>query len=106
MQVRPEVVGCHQIEIADTRPDQKLDSLDRFVHTQCFAHVLCGELVVLAEKATAGTAGQEDGSRTTLSDKWWLFAKMCTNRGNAKFGAFATEAMLPRDSINAATPRA
>ena len=77
---------------------------DGLLNAQDLPEVFAGELVVLAEEASAGAPRQEDGSRAFASDQRRLLAEVRADRGDAEFGALAAEAALAGGAVHAAAP--
>ena len=70
------------------------------------ADVELRELVVLAEEAAAGAAGEEDGSGAVGAGDAGLLAPVGDDGADAEFGRLAAEAGLAGEAVGAAASRA
>ena len=104
--VRPKMVGRDKIEIVHASMDQAAGNLDQVIDIDRHAMAAAGDLVVLTEKTSTGTAAEEDRARSASTRDGRLFAKMRLGRSDAANGGLPAASAPARDAIYGAVARA
>lgn len=104
--MRPEMVGGDEIEIVDAASSQCESLFEQFFWGHNPALMPVRNLVVLAEEATAGASGEEDGARALVPGEAGFFAEVRPCGSDPAVGRFAATAELASSAVAAALARA
>jgi len=96
------MVGSDEVEIVDAASRQREGLFEQFVRGQDPALMSVRNLVVLAEEASAGAAGEEDGARALMTSEAGLFAEVRPHGSDSAVSRFAAAAELAGSAVAAA----
>ena len=102
---RDVVVRGHEVDVVRALRFQLEEDLRESLEADAFPDLLVAQLIVLAEYALQGAAGEEHRATAFLSGDARLLPKVERRPRDVELGADAADALLPRVPVHAALPR-
>ena len=101
-----EVVRCHEVHIMNSRLFTECrHAIHDLLHGPFPTKAFLGDLIILTEPASQGTAAEKDSPGALIAADGGFFTSVSLDRGDAHVGSFTAEAHLTCGPVYAATAR-